>query len=145
MSITPDRSQLPVLSYAGTVELAQLHRRNPREAFLTDAVRTGDGRSNAQDLGLLRRELLVGEDALRVELRELLQLSDIVGRGASRWRRWRGCRRWRGLRRLLLLVGLRGRRLFVSLLLPARDSAADRGCGPCDHCGPADRSHRAWA
>ena len=41
MSITPDRSQLPVLSYAGTVELAQLHRRNPREAFLTDAVRTG--------------------------------------------------------------------------------------------------------
>ncbi|HEY3259073.1 MAG TPA: AfsA-related hotdog domain-containing protein [Pseudonocardiaceae bacterium] len=41
MSITPDGSPAPELSFAGTVDLALLHRRNPDEAFLTDAVQTG--------------------------------------------------------------------------------------------------------
>ncbi|HEV2886116.1 MAG TPA: AfsA-related hotdog domain-containing protein, partial [Jatrophihabitans sp.] len=45
MSIVPDGSAPPVpvpgLSFAGSVDRALLHRRNPSEAFLSDAVRTG--------------------------------------------------------------------------------------------------------
>src|SRR6185436_11811576 len=63
----------------------------------------------AEDLGLLGRELLVGQDALLVELAELLELGDRVRRrGRCRWRR---CLLVLGLRLLLLVV--------VALLLPA--------------------------
>lgn len=41
MSIAPDSVPVPELSFAGTVDLALLHRGNPSEAFLTDAIQTG--------------------------------------------------------------------------------------------------------
>ena len=50
--------------------------------------------SDPEDLGLLRRELLVGEDPLGMELRELGQLVSRVGRG--RWGRGGGAYSWGG-------------------------------------------------
>ena len=45
-----------------------------------------DGQASAsQDLGLLGRELLLGEDALRLQVGQLLQLRDLAGRGRP-WR-----------------------------------------------------------
>ncbi len=76
----------------------------------------------AQDAGLLHRELVVGEDALLLELRELLELLDRVdrgrggdGRGGGRRRLLRGasssywrCQRspWRRETRLLTAVAV---------------------------------------
>ena len=81
--------------------------------------------SDPQDLCLLRRELLVGEDALGVEIGELLQLRHVVV--------GRGC----GGRRLdvLRLLGLILRR--VLLLLTVLDAAPHCTGGPGDDGGAA--------
>src|SRR3954452_554760 len=83
----------------------------------------------AEDLGLLVGELLLGQDALLLQLAELLELLDGVGRRGRRRRRRR-------------VLGL-GRLLLVFLLLPAvglapRDAVADRGSGAGDHGGAGD-------
>src|SRR5512145_1938975 len=59
-------------------------------------------RSYPEDLLLLGLELLLAEDPLRLQLRELLELGGVVGRGGC-GRRWCGVRLLRGH---LLLVGL---------------------------------------
>ena len=60
-------------------------RRRPLRAGRTDRPRSrgsarasAEPRSDAEDLGLGGRELLVGQDALLVQLRELLQLGGLV-------------------------------------------------------------------
>src|SRR6185503_11324582 len=59
--------------------------------------------SAAQDLGLLGRELLLGEDALRLQVGQLLELSDLlVARVLGRRRRGVRLLFWRVLRLLLL-------------------------------------------
>jgi len=73
---------------------------------------------SAQDLGFLGRELLVGQHALLVELAELLELLDRVGR------RCRGSGRGSGVGRLRLLV-LLGILLAPTPGLAARHAVAD--------------------
>src|SRR3954452_7882788 len=87
----------------------------------------------AEDLGLLVGELLLGQDALLLQLAELLDLLDRVGR------RGRGGRRRRGRLGVLRL----GRLLLVFLLLPAvgltpRDAVADGRRGTGDRGGAGD-------
>src|SRR4051812_44452342 len=72
-----------------------------------------------EDLGLLRRKLLFGEDALRLQARELLQLRDLPVPVI-------GCR-WRGLRILLLRVPLL--RVTLLLLRPSCSLAARHAIG----------------
>src|SRR3954447_26101828 len=80
----------------------------------------GTAPSAAQQLRLLRGELLLGEDALGFQLAQLLQLVD--GRAGGG-----GGRRLSGLFGLLLFF------LFApALALPARHSIADRGRGAGD-------------
>ena len=72
-----------------------------------------DGQSASEDLGLLGREFLLGEDPLRLQVGQLLQLRDLpvaVIRGG--WRRWR------------LGVRLFLRRVALFLLRPAFRLAA---------------------
>src|SRR6185312_4318289 len=99
--------------------------------------------SHVEDLGLLRRELLLGEDALVLQRRELLELRDRVGLGRG------------GGGRLLvdrLLGVLLLRVLLVVLLRPARglaarDAVADGGGRPGDDGGagyPAEQSWHEW-
>jgi membrane protein len=93
--------------------------------------------SAAEDLRLLGLELGVGEDSLRLQVREFLQLRDGVCGGRGRGRRG-------GLLLLLLLrVVLVARVLVVLLLRPAvrlaaRDAVRHRGCGACDDGGAGD-------
>ena len=86
--------------------------------------------SSAENLGLLCRELLVGQDARGVQLTELLELRDGVRR----------CRCGRGRR--VLLLGLRGPARPLVGLAPG-DVVGDVRCGSGNDCGagyPADQS-----
>src|SRR5262245_25830617 len=72
---------------------------------LAAMCRSASSRSDTQDLLLLRLELLLGDDALRLELGELLEFRRVVRlRRCGGYRR--GRRRIRLLRRDLLLVRL---------------------------------------
>src|SRR5262245_52746820 len=72
------------------------------------------GRSDSEDLLLLRLELLVGDDSLRLQLRQLLELRGVVGlsrlSGCS-------CRLLLGHRLVVGRLVLRG----VLLVLPVAD------------------------
>src|SRR5262249_38332542 len=89
------------------------------------------GRLRPEDLRLLRRELLLGEDALVLQLRELLELRDRIGRN-------RGGRGRPGLRRRSLLVVLLLVLLGPAVGLAARDTVRDRGGGAGDDGGAGD-------
>jgi hypothetical protein len=89
----------------------------------------------SQDLGLLRRELVVREDALGLEVREVLQLLDRIGRWGCGSGRGRGRGRGSGVGRLRLLVDLL---LSPALRLAARDTVADRRGGAGDGGGADD-------
>src|SRR3954447_1704968 len=91
------------------------------------------GASDPEDLGLLRRELLLGEDALVLELGELLELLDGIRLRLGRRRRV-------DLLRLRLGVGLL---LRPAVGLPARDAVADRGGGSGDGCGAGDAAKQS--
>ncbi len=83
-------------------------------------------RSRGQDLGLLRRELLLGEDALVLELGQLAELREhVVGGRGSGWRRGLHVLR-RGLRVLGGGLGVLGRGLGV---LGSRLRVLGRGLG----------------
>src|SRR5262249_7286066 len=86
--------------------------------------------SRREDLGLLRLELGIREDALRLEVRQVLQLRDGVRGGG---RRLLVLRRRVLLLRVLLLVLLR-----PTIRLPAGDPIRDGGCRSRDDCRPGD-------
>src|SRR2546430_11565805 len=94
----------------------------------------GPALRRGEKLGLLRLELGVGENALRLQLSELLQLRDEVGRFRC------GCR---GRRRGVVLLLLR--RLLVLLFGPAvglatRHTVRDGGSGTGDDRRASDPS-----
>src|SRR4051812_21074742 len=85
---------------------------------------------------LLLEELGLGQDALVLELGELLEALDgIDGRG----------RRLGGRGVLLLLCG--GLLIFLlcpALALPAADAVGDGGRGACDGGGASDAAKESW-
>src|SRR5829696_7707819 len=96
------------------------------------------GTSEAEDLLLLRLELLLRDDALLLQLGELLQLGRVIGSGGGRQRR----------RRLLVVALLILGRVLV-LLSPCDASGhgarrAGYHCSPCsdpDQAGAAPSHH----
>lgn len=97
--------------------------------------------------GLLRGELLVGEDAVRLELAELLELLEPVRSGGGRSGRLLRLRRVRRGRRLLVgLLALAGG-LRIPLgeagRLAALDAPAHGRGGAGDHGGPGDSSEQS--
>src|SRR5580765_2314599 len=86
----------------------------------------------AEDLGLLRGELLVREDALRVQLRELLELLHRVRSRRSR-------RRSRGRRGRLVVVLLAAAALvLVHRHLAPAGAAAGAPCRPPCHASTSE-------
>src|SRR5215207_1594939 len=91
------------------------------------------GCSDAQDLLLLRLELLRAENALVAELRQLLELRHVLGL------RWSLSRRSRlRLTRLLILCG-------VPILLAPRHPSRDGSRGPGDYSRPRRHADQAWS
>jgi hypothetical protein len=89
-----------------------------------------------QDAGLLRRELVLGQHALRSQVPKLLELGDAIGG-------WSGCRgrlRWRrpGLLRILLLGILLLVLAGPAVVLAPADPVGDGGRRAGDSGRPRD-------
>jgi hypothetical protein len=96
--------------------------------------------SSVQDLGLLGRELLVGQHTLVAELPELLQLRDgVVLLGSRGSRRWRGVLGGHVLLVRLIALGVDvGVSLGEVLGLASLHTSGDRGCRSGDDRGAGD-------
>src|SRR4051794_13647444 len=102
--------------------------------------------SAVEDAGLLSLELIVREDTLLLQRREILELGQLVVHARFRRCRWRW--RWRCVHRLLLLRLLLLVRLLV-LLGPAsglapRDPVGHGGGRAGDRSGSRNSANKSW-